>query len=157
MVDAYGQEHMIMTFYVRGEPEGTQVQETEATYLDSISSWMQNAGASLSDLSFDEAVEWSKEKGQTIWDKSIRAFKYLSGSPLPPQPLPKIPESEIQESKKTERSAWSFAGVFSSLKGPKSSAGETSVRSSGTQHTEGEVHADLIKVRLASNNAPYGI
>ncbi|KAF4623509.1 hypothetical protein D9613_001666 [Agrocybe pediades] len=145
MVDAYGQEHMIMTFYVQGQPEGVVAQESDESYWDSISKWAQEAGSSLSDLSFDEAVEWSKEKGQHLWDKSLRAFKYLSGSPLPPPALPKIPDSEVEEVKKTQSSAWSFAGVFSSLKGPKASTGEHAPRTSGTQHTEGEVHADLVK------------
>jgi len=86
-----------------------------------------------------------KKRVKKLYDKFIRAFKYLSGSPLPPSPLPTILESEIQENKKQESSTWNFAGIFSSLKGPKTLGGESSRRASGIQHTEGEVHADLIK------------
>ncbi|PPQ69627.1 hypothetical protein CVT25_013710 [Psilocybe cyanescens] len=145
MVDAHGQEHMIMTFYVQGRPEGEYI-PSNASYSESISSWFKETGATLSDLSFDDVVEWSKETGQNIWDKSIRAFKYLSGSPLPPPALPSLPPAEDRENgRKEESTAWSFAGIFSSLKSAKKETGQSTSRPSGRQFTEGEVHADLVK------------
>lgn len=57
-----------------------------------------------------------------------------------------LPSTESQASlKKEESSAWSFAGIFSSLKGSKRINGETPSTPSGMHYTEGEVHADLIK------------
>jgi len=81
-----------------------------------------------------------------IWDKSIRAFKYLSGAPLPPMYIPPMPSSETKESaKKQVSTVWSFAGVFSSLKVAKKTSNEKTSRQIGRPFTEGEVHADLVK------------
>ncbi|KAH9487090.1 Mitochondrial import inner membrane translocase subunit tim21 [Psilocybe cubensis] len=144
MVDQYGQEHMIMTFYVQGRPEGEHISSDES-YLEAISNWFKDTATALPELSLDDAVEWSKETGQNVWEKSVRAFKYLSGSPLPPPALPALPPTEVRENgKKEEITAWSFAGIFSSLKGKKET-GQSNSRPAGRQYTEGEVHADLVK------------
>ncbi|KAF8887979.1 TIM21-domain-containing protein [Gymnopilus junonius] len=146
MVDPYGNEHMIMTFYVQGHPEGEPTTSSEGSYFEKVSNWAHAKGDALSDLSFDEFVEWSEQTGRNLWDKSVRAFKYLSGSPLPPPAIPELPSAEVQDhGKKEESSAWNFAGIFSSLKGSKNPNGEISSTHSGTHYTEGEVHADLIK------------
>ncbi|KAF8971496.1 TIM21-domain-containing protein [Flammula alnicola] len=146
MVDSFGREHMIMTFYVQGRPEGEIVAHSEASYFETASAWVQDKGAVLSELSFDEAVAWSKDSAKNLWDKSIRAFKYLSGSPLPPPSLPTMSASETQETpKKEESSGWGFTGMFSSLKTSKKSTGSTTPGRIGGHFTEGEVHADLVK------------
>ncbi|KDR84830.1 hypothetical protein GALMADRAFT_233247 [Galerina marginata CBS 339.88] len=146
MIDATGQEHMIMTFYVQGRPEGEPVPSAEVSLLGSVSSWVKDKGTALPDLSFDEVVEWSRESGRKLRDNSVRAFKYLSGSPLPSPSLPKLPASDLEETEKKEESnAWNFAGMFSSLKSPKNTNGEKISRAAGRQYTEGEVHAELVK------------
>lgn len=144
MVDSYGQEHMIMTFYVQGRPEGETVAPSESSYLESASRWVKDKGEALSELSYDEAVEWSKATANDLWDRSVRSFKYLSGSPLPPPIFPEI-TADVQEPKKVDSLAWNFAGMFSSLKGAAGSGAEPSARRLGRHYTEGEVHADLIK------------
>ncbi|KAF8168263.1 TIM21-domain-containing protein [Crassisporium funariophilum] len=146
MVDVYGKEHMIMTFYVQGQPEGKTVAPSEATYFETAAEWAQDKASVLSDLSFDEAVNWSKRSATNAWDKSIRAFKYLSGAPVPPQPLPPMPSLENEKSaKQDDGGTWNFAGMFSSLKGTKKPSTQTIPRRPGGFYTEGEVHADLIK------------
>ncbi|PPQ66126.1 hypothetical protein CVT26_010927 [Gymnopilus dilepis] len=146
MVDSYGNEHMIMTFYVQGRPEGENVTPSEDSYYEKLSHWVHDKSSALSDLSFDELVEWSNHTGRQIWDKSVRAFKYLSGSPLPPPTIPEFPSETQDPVRKEESNAWNFAGIFSSLRGPKRTAGDTAPSTpSGTYYTEGEVHADLIK------------
>ena len=145
MVDSSGQEHMIMTFYVQGRPKGETSAPSESSYLESASTWVKDKGNALSELSYDEAVEWSKDTGKDLWDRSVRAFKYLSGAPLPPPILPEI-TANVQEPKKVNSSAWNFAGIFSSLKGANTSGAEPTTRRLGRHFTEGEVHADLIKV-----------
>lgn len=147
MVDSSGQEHMIMTFYVQGRPQGEIAPPSDSSYFELVSAWIQDKFSGLSELSFDEAMAWSKQSGMNIWDKSIRAFKYLSGAPLPPKHVPPMPSPETKESAKKEvATIWEFAGVFSSLKGAKKTSNEKASRQNGRLFTEGEVHADLIKV-----------
>ncbi|KAF8807257.1 hypothetical protein BYT27DRAFT_7189355 [Phlegmacium glaucopus] len=146
MVDSSGQEHMIMTFYVQGRPQGEIAPPSDSSYFESLSEWVQRKFSGLSVLSFDEAVAWSKQSGINIWDKSIHAFKYLSGAPLPPTLVPSMPFPEAKESARKEvTTVWSFAGVFSSLKGAKKASKEKTSRQIGRSFMEGEVHADLVK------------
>lgn len=136
-----------MTFYVQGRPPGEIAPPSNSSYLESVSEWAQHSLSRLSELSFDEVIAWSKQSGVNIWDKSIRAFRYLSGAPLPSPHLPPMPSPEIKESPKKEvTSIWSFAGVFSSLKRAKKTSNEKTSRQIGRSFTEGEVHADLVKV-----------
>lgn len=139
-----------MTFYVQGRPEGEVAAPSEASYLEEASQWVQDRTKSLSELSFDEAVEWSKENTKKVYEKAIRAFKYLSGAPLPPPSLPAISsESENRENVKTEeKKGWGLTGMFSSLKSSKKFNGSTTATRSGRHFNEGEVHADLIKVSI---------
>lgn len=147
MIDAEGREHMIMTFYVQGRPEGEVTAPSENSYLEATSEWIQEKGNAISDISLDEAVEWSKDSAKHIWDKSLRAFKYLSGAPLPPPSLPaSSPSEQGDKAKKEEKSGWGFTGIFSSLKSSKQRRTPMPGHS-GRYFTEGEVHADLIKVR----------
>jgi len=146
MIDSSGQEHMIMTFYVQGRPQGEITPPLDSSYFKLMSEWIQDKFSGLSELSFDEAMAWSKQSGMNIWDKSIRAFKYLSGAPLPPIYVPSMPSPESKESAKKEvTTIWSVAGVFSSLKGAKKTSHEKTSRQTGRSFTEGEVHADLVK------------
>ncbi|PPQ62806.1 hypothetical protein CVT24_000500 [Panaeolus cyanescens] len=145
MVDAYGNEHMIMTFYVQGRPEGEPAIPADESHLEQLKTWSQEKFATLSELSFDDAVDNSKRSFQNMWDSAVRAFRYLSGSPLPPKSLPQMPSPEVNESAPKASSSWSFAGVFSSLKGSKSQGDSSASRTARGQYTEGEVHADLVK------------
>lgn len=136
-----------MTFYVQCRPQGEIVPPLDSSYFKSMSDWVQDRFSELSELSFDEAIAWSKQSGMNIWNKSIRAFKYLSGAPLPPMHVPSIPSPETKDSAKKEvTTIWSFAGVFSSLKRAKKTSNEKKSRQTGRSFTEGEVHADLVKV-----------
>jgi mitochondrial import inner membrane translocase subunit TIM21 len=136
-----------MTFYVQGRPQGEIAPPLDSSYFKSMSDWIKDKFSGLSELSFDEAIAWSKQSGMDIWDKSIRAFKYLSGAPLPAIQVPSMPSPETKErAKKEVNTIWSFAGVFSSLKGAKKTSNEKTSRQTGRSFTEGEVHADLVKV-----------
>ena len=136
-----------MTFYVQGRPQGEITPPSNSSYFESMSAWVQDKFSGLSELSFEEAIAWSKQSGINIWDKSIRAFKYLSGAPLPPTYVPPMPSPETKErTKKEVTTVWSFAGVFSSLRRTKKTSNEKTSRQIGRSFTEGEVHADLVKV-----------
>ena len=154
MVDAEGREHMIMTFYVQGRPEGEVAAPSETSYLEGTSEWFKEKGSTISEISFDEAVEWSKESTKNLLEKSLRAFKYLSGTPLPPPTMPTMPPSELGENAKKEASkGWGFTGMFSSLRTSKS-RNSPAPGHSGRYFTEGEVHADLVKVRKLIHRYP---
>jgi len=138
---------MVITFFVQGRPDGEAIPPSEQSYFDSVSTWVQDKAATIYECSFDDALSSLKEYGKNAWNKSIVAFKYLTGDPLPP-PLP-VPQQFHNEVKKNSGSAWSFAGIFSSLKGQRGSSPETPSKSlTGKKFTEGEVHADLVKVSL---------
>ena len=148
-----------MTFYVQGVPEGAVVPASDESYLDRVSAWVQEKGAVLTDVSFDEAVEWSKDTGNALWDKSLRLFRYLSGSPLPPKQLPAMTHVEEQvakkEKEKERKSGWGLTGMFSSLRSPRNPSGDSTPQRSGRQFTEGEVHADFVKVSQHLLHNPY--
>jgi import inner membrane translocase subunit TIM21 len=145
MVDAYGQEHMIMTFYVQGRPPGNDVPQSDSSYFHSATEWASDKISSLSELTLDESMAWTREHTAVLWDRTKRLFKYLSGAPLPPPPLPTLPSNSIEQRGSEENSAWNFAGMFSSLKWSKSQ-GESMPPSDGRVFTDGQVHASFIRV-----------
>ena len=151
VVDQFGQEHMVMTFYVQGRPDGERVPPSEQSYFDSATAWIQDKAVILSECSFDDALSFLKENAKNVWNNSIMAFKYLSGDPLPPSPL-HIPQPVQNEEKKHTDSTWSFAGIFSSLKRTRAFTPESKPLISGKKFTEGEVHADLVKVCLCTRS-----
>jgi import inner membrane translocase subunit TIM21 len=146
MVDPYGQEHMIMTFYVQGQPPGNDTPQSESSFLDSATEWANDKISVLSELTLDETITWTKEQTATLWDRTKRLIKYLSGSALPPPPLPTLPSNSVDQRKSEESSAWNFAGMFSSLKGSRGGPVEPISSSDGRTFTDGQVHASFIRV-----------
>ncbi|KAH7915113.1 TIM21-domain-containing protein [Hygrophoropsis aurantiaca] len=141
-VDPTGREHMLLNFYVQGQDPASKLDSAakSESYLDSITRKI----SSLTELTLDESIDWTKERALNAWETSKRAFKYLSGDIVssPSTSRNHIPERPKEEE---EPSVWSFAGLFSGLKGKKLSAEGTLVRSNGQIFTDGEVHADLIR------------
>jgi len=141
---------MILNFYVQGKPPGsssTLNKDSSKSYLDTAVHWTRNKVSLLSELTVDEAVEWTKDRASNVWERSKGAFRYLSGAPLPPMSLPEHPIMDVKETKKTESRGWGFVGLFSGLRGNRTGSAETNVkRADGERWTDGEVHADLIRV-----------
>ncbi|KAH0838527.1 TIM21-domain-containing protein [Lanmaoa asiatica] len=136
-VDSSGREHMLLNFYIQGSSSTSLPTEDEqdsrwASYVDSLAS-----------LTFEDV----KEKMSPLIDSARSAFKYLRGdsvpSAIPPETMEKE-KSKDQESTE-EHSWWGLTGLFSGLRGRRSHDGGN--HSVGTAWTEGEVHADLVKVR----------
>lgn len=149
MVDAYGNEHMIMTFYVQGRPPGSAAasdEPSESSFLDSTTEWVQEKFAALSELTFDDSIAWTQERANSAWERAVRAFKYASGAPLPPPKLPSLPAQDVTEGERKEESAWNLGAVFGALKGSKGSMVEAAPKPDGRVWTDGEVHADFIRV-----------
>ncbi|RXW14542.1 hypothetical protein EST38_g11313 [Candolleomyces aberdarensis] len=143
--DAYGQEHMILSFYVKGKAEGSS-QDPDLSYLEVAGEWIRDKADILPELGWEDAVKWSKDSASNVWDKSIRAFKYLSGAPSPPVTPTAAPErQERQEPQKKETSLWDFVGVFSGLKGPASKSAGSAAKEDHRTFLDGDVHADLIR------------
>ena len=145
MVDTYGNEHMILTFYVQGKPDGWTPSPSDMSLLERTNDWAYDNFEKLSKVTLDESFEWSKEKADVILDGLRDLFRYLNGMERTVMPsLPPVPRESNESRKKDEKRAWNFAGIFSSLRGPKT--GGEMVRPRSQTFTEGEVHADLIRV-----------
>jgi len=140
---------MILNFYVQGKPPGSSSalhNDPSEPYLNDIVHWTGDKASLLSELTLDEAIEWTKDKASNAWDRSKKAFRYLSGAPLPPISLPERPPVDVKEPKKAESRGWSFVGMFSGLRVNRAGSTETNVkRADGEVWTDGEVHADLIR------------
>jgi import inner membrane translocase subunit TIM21 len=149
-VDSTGREHMILNFYVQGKPPGsssTLHNDPPESYLDTVVHWTRDKVSLLSELTLNEAVEWTKDCASNVWEQSKGAFRYLSGAPLPPISLPVHPTEDMLETKKAKNKGWSFIGMFSGLRGNRTGTTETNVnRAHREMWTDGEVHADLIRV-----------
>lgn len=148
MVDRNGQEYMIMTFYVQGSAPGTHSVSPEASYFDIASEWAKDKAAVMSELTLEESQKWAEERTQRLWDRTKQLFRYLSGSPMPPPPLPSYPDAKLESMKPEESNGWSFAGMFGSLKGTKGSTSPTGTTTDvdGRTFTDGEVHAQFVRV-----------
>jgi mitochondrial import inner membrane translocase subunit TIM21 len=131
---------MMMNFYVEGRPPGHVDEPLNA--LD----WVTSKTEGLSETTWEDAVRWSRDTTSHLWAESIRTFKYLVGSPLPPMPSKETVASESEEAKSSKKSsAWQLTGMFSSIRSTRSPSSNSDT-SSPSQHTEGEVHVDLVRV-----------
>ena len=143
---------MLLTFYVRSKPHGSPADEDE-TYLEKRYRQL----ASLSELSWDEIIAWAKISLESGQQKAKVLFLYLSGQPDPTS----TPKSEATAGSGSVRTTdigkptpeaekgglWSFAGLFSGLKGKNStSRGAADSDLWNEKWDEGEVHAHLVKV-----------
>lgn len=148
-MDSYGREHMILNFYVQGSSSTSPPINEDRPYLDSVVDWAHDRVDDLDTITLNESIAWSKERVLHLLASAKRAFKYLSGDPLPSQrSLPPTPQTNAGHAKRMEEgNAWSFAGLFSGLRGRKSGGVEgNAVAPDGKVWNEGEVHADLVQV-----------
>jgi import inner membrane translocase subunit TIM21 len=135
---------MLLNFYVQGSSSAKSVhqadEEAGPSYIESLSS-----------LTLDDTIALAKDKLESIGQSAKRVFRYLSGDVAPsPAPHPQLSTNDNQENEREqEKGMWSFAGVFSSLKGRRSVA--VGAGDSGASWTEGEVHADLVRVCHSPN------
>jgi import inner membrane translocase subunit TIM21 len=138
---------MILTFYIQGRPEGATPLPSEIGYYEAFTNWIREKLVHLPELSLDEAIAWSKDQAERAWEQSKRTIKYLSGAPVPAPPLSNTVEQEKKMGNPVENNGWNFAGIFSSLKGSRGSS-DSFLKVDNRTFTEGEVHADLIRVSV---------
>jgi len=142
---------MLLNFYVQANPHPPD----SHTYFESVSSWVKSAVTSLPELSWQEAKNLGMRHARETAASAKDLFRYLSGDPTPPQPVVTsvtFPEPVKQELSRDDRkSFWSsFAGLFGSLRGGSGTGpqeGTPEAAHSRVWH-EGEVHADLVRVRI---------
>jgi import inner membrane translocase subunit TIM21 len=145
---------MLLHFFISCKPGS--VTPPDSSYLDSAIQWTHDKVSVISDLTLDKSITWSKQFSSDILERSKELFRYLSGAPLPLSPVsPTLPDSTTVVQKE-EISTWSFANLFSGLRGLKGGPTAELLREAeGQVWTDGEVHADLIRVRNASRYVLY--
>lgn len=131
---------MLLNFYVQSSSSAKSARSADGeagpSYLESLSS-----------LTLDESISYGKERLESIMESAKRAFRYLSGDVAQlPTSQPQLSAKENQDRERVQdKGLWSLAGLFSGLKGRRRSAIE-GAGDSGVLWTEGEVHADLVRV-----------
>ncbi|KAI0786076.1 TIM21-domain-containing protein [Abortiporus biennis] len=146
VVDADGREHMLLNFYVQGQPPGSTSLAASTSYVDHVISWTKDAANQLSQMSIKDVVENTKARGLNAFDSFKEMFRFLSGENTESQTRPSpvsVPEKNVE--RKEEGWMSSFTGLFHGLKGGSSAAEEklNDVPYSPSD-IEGEVHVDLI-------------
>ncbi|KAJ1310371.1 hypothetical protein OPQ81_007109 [Rhizoctonia solani] len=134
-VDSSGREHLFLHFYM--DSAALNLRTPSPSWFDS--DW---------NFSYQEAAHWLKIQATYAIDGARRSFAYLTGTPLPP-PTPPVRTSSLSNGrteigKSGGEGAWSFAGIFSSLKGKTRGLGGETDKERGL-YTSGEVHVDLVK------------
>ncbi|KAF9073790.1 TIM21-domain-containing protein [Rhodocollybia butyracea] len=140
-LDNYGREHMMITFYV----QGSSLERSNLSYYDSAKNWISQTVDHLPELTLDEFLKWTKDHSAKTWDQFVQSFKYLSGTPT--AKAPSIPDPSIStESKAPESNTQKWTGIFSSLRKTRSEPVETRSESPSTFYTDGEAHAEFIRI-----------
>ncbi|CAE6348835.1 unnamed protein product [Rhizoctonia solani] len=135
-IDSSGREHLFLHFYLDSTAPSNR-RTSSPSWFDS--DW---------NFSYQEAAHWLKSQIVYGVDGARRSFAYLTGTPLPPPPQPVRASSASGDRTEIGKSggegAWSFAGIFSSLKGKTRGLGGETDKERGL-YTSGEVHIDLVK------------
>jgi mitochondrial import inner membrane translocase subunit TIM21 len=143
---------MLLNFYVQADPH---LPDQEASYLESMSTWVQSTVTSLPELSWQEAQGWVVHHTRETIESAKDLFRFLSGDPASPKPVASqvaLPEPQKQElPSDTGRGFWgSVTGLFGSLKGGNRKGLQEGTFDAGHGRVwqEGEVHADLVRVSV---------
>lgn len=137
---------MILTFYIQGRSEGAAPLAEFGDYEAFVNS-MREKLARIPDVTLNQAVVWVMDQAEYAWQRTKRTLKYLSGAPVPAPPLPDTLEQVKRIEKPVENNGWKATGIFSSLKGSRGSS-NSFLKADNRMFTEGEVHADLIRVSI---------
>lgn len=133
---------MLLHFYVQGKPLDSG-EHQDASYWDWISTITHD---SLNNLTWDEVVAWTKECGSDLAEKSKNVFRYVSGAPSPPTPSAMTGVAPNHDTVETKQEDGGFFGLFSALRQARGPSVSKSAEGEARMWTEGEVHAELIRV-----------
>ena len=135
---------MFLHFYIQGSQPGTRAADSSEGYLDSVIHWTGDGFSRLSDMSFDDIVDGVRARAAGVAESSKALFRFLSGEPTS---TPSVNQPPTREQpvlvEKEPSSVWSFAGMFSGIKGKRHGDGLDAV--DGRVFLEGEAHAELVR------------
>lgn len=134
---------MFLHFYIQGSQPGTRAVDSSEGYLDSIIHWTGDGFSRLSDMSFDDMVDGVRARAAGVVESSKALFRFLSGEPTSTPPINQPLTREPAPAEKEPSNVWSFAGLFSGIKGKRHGDGLDGAY--GRVFLEGEVHAELVR------------
>jgi mitochondrial import inner membrane translocase subunit TIM21 len=152
-MDSTGREHMFLSFYVSSSPSSSAILHESDSYLDVASAWVHSRWDAIQGVSFDEAMEWAKERGEQAWESSRRSLRYLVGQPLSTAiTLPEKKSNQHDGENEQDQGVWGkLTGMFGGIKGLRGGTHGDGVdegvkAADGKVFAEGEVYAELVKV-----------
>ena len=134
---------MFLHFYIQGSQPGTKDADASEGYLDSMIHWTGDGFSRLSDMSFDDVVNGVRARAAGVAESSKALLRFLSGEPTPAPSANQPPAREPAPAEKEPSRVWSFAGLFSGIKGKRS--GDGLYMADGRVFLEGEAHAELVR------------
>lgn len=134
---------MFLHFYVQGSQPGTKAADSSEGYLDSMIHWTSDGLSRLSDTSFDDVVDGVRARAAGVAESSKALFRFLSGEPTSTPSVNQPPTREPAPAEKEPSDLWSFAGLFSGIKGKRHGGG--SEAADGRVFLEAEAHAELVR------------
>jgi len=134
---------MFLHFYIQGSQPGAGDTNTSEGYFDSIVHRTSDHLSRLSNTSFDDVVDGVRARAAGMAEASKALFKFLSGESTSTPSTKQPPVREPAPVEKGPSGMWSFAGLFSGIKGARREDGVNAA--DGRMFLEGEAHAELIR------------
>jgi len=134
---------MFLHFYVQGSQPGTKAVGSSEGYLDSLIHQTGDGFSRLTEMSFDDIVDGVRARAAGVAESSKALFRFLSGEPTSTPSTNQLPTREPAPTEKEPSNVWSFAGLFSGIKGKRHGGGLDTV--DGRMFLEGEAHAELVR------------
>ena len=134
---------MFLHFYIQGSQPGTNTTDASEGYLDSVIHWTTDGLSRFGDMSFDDIVDGVRARAASVAESSKSLFRFLSGEPTSTPSVDRPPTREATPVEKEQSSVWSFAGLFSGIKGKR--RGDGLDAADGRVFHEGEAHAELVR------------
>ena len=134
---------MFLHFYIQGSQPGTKATDASERYIDYMIHWTSEGFTRLSDMSYDDVVDGVRARAAGVAESSKALFRFLSGEPTPAPSANQPPTREPAPAEKEPSSVWSFAGLFSGIKGKRHGDGLDAAN--GRVFLEGEAHAELVR------------
>lgn len=152
-VDSTDCEHMFLHFYVSGQLPGTSkaTSNPSISKADAALDWLDQRLVAIGKTVREGAVSvWARDRVDQFSSWARDTFRYVTGQPVQPS-SPSLPRTRIQQQSETGKedvgTGWGLAGLFRGLRGAvRSESAEADFRHDQRIFTDGEVHADFVRV-----------